>query len=262
MRNEKLIDTHVHLNNRELLADLPGVLERADAAGVGTHIVVGYDMPSSQKAVELAAQDSRIFAVVGVHPHEAKRWDANASARLREWAANPRVVAIGEIGLDFYRDLSPRDLQQQAFLAQIALAREVNLPIVIHCRDAYEETLAILEAEAVGMTVDMHCFLGDATHAERLFRQGWYIGIDGPITYKKNDWLRDIVRDAPRDRIVLETDAPYLSPEPLRSKHPNEPARVALVAQRVAEVRGDLVSEVTGYTADNARRLFPRLVSD
>lgn len=255
-----LIDTHVHLNNKDLLNDLPGVLARAEAAGVGRFVVVGYDLPSSERAVQLAESDPRIFAVVGVHPHDAHAWDDAAAARLRAWAANPKVVAIGEIGLDFYRDLSPRPAQHAAFRAQLALAAEVALPVVIHCRDAYEETLAVLEAEAPpAQPVILHCFLGTMAHAERLWARGWFIGVDGPVTYKTNDDLRAIVQAAPQGSLLLETDSPYLSPVPFRGKHPNEPARLVPIAEMIAGVRGETADAVARYTTENARRAFPRL---
>ena len=257
-----VIDTHVHFNGRDLgdPSVLPGVLERAATAGVETFVVVGYDLASSERAVTLAeGGDTRLFATVGVHPHDAKQYSQATESRLRELAARPRVVAIGEIGFDFYRDLSPRDAQEAAFRAQIALARETGLPVVIHCREAYPETMALLEAEAQGVGVILHCFAGDGFDAERAFANGWYIGVGGTVTYKKNDALREIVKSAPQGVILLETDAPYLSPEPLRSKFPNEPARLALVAQKVAEVRGQSRAEVIAYITKNARAAFPRL---
>ena len=257
-----MVDTHVHLNGRDLGTPdtLPGVLERAATAGVETFIVVGYDAASSERAVTLAESgDARIFATVGVHPHDAQHYSDAVESRLRELADRPRVVAIGEIGFDFYRDLSPRDAQETAFRAQIMLARETGLPIVIHCREAYPETVALLEAEARGVPVILHCFAGDERDAERAFTNGWYIGVGGTVTYKKNEVLRGIVKSAPQDLILLETDAPYLSPEPFRSKFPNEPARVALVAQKIAEVRGTSRAEVVQYTTQNALAAFPRL---
>lgn len=254
-----MIDTHVHLNGKDLGSDLPGVLARAEAAGVDTFVVVGYDLASSEKAVRLAEGDARIFATVGIHPHDAVSYDAGAETTLRDWTANPRVVAIGEIGLDFYRDLSPRPAQYEAFRAQLRLAAETGLPVVIHCRDAYPETMDLLEAEAGDTPLILHCFAGDVCHAERAWQRGWFLGVGGTLTYKKNDVLRAIVRDAPRQSLLLETDAPYLSPEPLRGKFPNEPARVALVAERVAEVRGETVAAVIEYTDENARRVFARI---
>ena len=256
-----LIDTHVHLNNRDLERDLPGVLARADGAGVKEFVVVGYDAASSEKAVRLAEEVARLWAVVGIHPHDAKNWNGETEADLREMAQNPRVVAIGEIGLDFYRDLSPRPLQYEAFRAQIALARETNLPIVIHCRDAYPETLPLLEEEAQNIPLVLHCFAGNESEAERAWKNNWYLGVGGTVTYKKNEALREIVKNTPRELLLLETDAPYLSPEPLRGKFPNEPARVAVVARFVADLRNETLDDLTDTTTRNARRIFARMAS-
>ncbi len=256
-----MIDTHVHFNGKDLgtAEILTGAVERATIAGVRQFIVVGYDQGSSERAVALADKDARMWATVGIHPHDAAHYSPETEARLRVLAANPRTVAIGEIGLDFYRDLSPRDAQDTVFRAQIALARETGLPIVIHCRDAYPETLEILEREAQEVGVILHCFAGDANDAERALRHGWFLGVGGTVTYKKNDELRAIVKAAPRERLLLETDAPYLSPEPFRGKFPNEPARVSLVADRVAQVRGESKETVIAYTTQNAQTAFPRL---
>ncbi len=260
-----LIDTHVHLNHEDLAADLPAVLERAGAAGVGELIVIGYDLASSARAVALAegppvGAGARLWAAVGVHPHDAAHWDAGAAAaRLRAWAAHPRVVAVGEIGLDFYRDLSPRDAQHAAFAAQLDLAAEAGLPVVIHCRDAYDETLDVLEAQAGVLPVILHCFQGTRGHAERAWARGWFLGIGGAVTFKNQEALREIVRAAPEGSLLLETDAPYLSPAPLRGRYPNEPARVALVAENIAELRGEPFADIAAITTDNARRAFARL---
>ncbi|MBC8101882.1 MAG: TatD family hydrolase [Cytophagales bacterium] len=260
MSPPQFVDTHVHLNNADLAADLPGVLERAVKAGVERFVVVGWDLASSERAVVLAGGDSRIFAVVGVHPHDAQHWDAATAVRLREWARNPRVIAIGEIGLDFYRDLSPRPAQEVAFRAQLALAAEIGLPVVIHCRDAYDETLAILESDAGReIPVILHCFLGTMAHAQRLWSRGWFVGVDGPITFKANEDLRAILRAAPRESLLLETDAPYLSPTPFRGRFPNEPSRLLPIAEKVAEVRGETLHVVADFTTANAHRAFPRL---
>jgi TatD DNase family protein len=255
-----MIDTHVHLNNRDLGRDLDGVIARAEAADVRQFVVVGYDLASSEKAVAQAEADARIFAAVGIHPHDASSYTPEVEERLRAWATNPRVVAIGEIGLDFYRDLSPRPAQYDAFRAQIALARTVSLPIIIHCRDASDETFDLLESEAGDVPVLLHCFAGEHRHAERAWARNWLLGVGGTATYKKNEALREIIRDAPQESLVLETDAPYLTPEPHRGKFPNEPRHIPLVAACIAAVRGETAAEVAAYTDTNARRFFPALV--
>ena len=265
-----LVDTHVHLNHEDLAGDLRGVLQRARDAGVTDHIIIGYDLASSARATALAEgpppveTGARLWASVGVHPHDAAHWGGDAAARLRAWTSHPRVVAVGEIGLDFYRDLSPREAQRAAFAAQLDIAAEAGLPVVIHCRDAYDETLDMLEARmgAGNPVIILHCFQGVRSHAERAWARGWLLGIGGAVTFKNQEGLRDVVRAAPRDSLLLETDAPYLSPAPLRGRYPNEPARVALVAQKVAELRDEPVARVAATTTNNARRAFPRLVSE
>jgi TatD DNase family protein len=254
-----MIDTHVHLNGPDLGGDTAGVLARAKAVGVDRFVVVGYDLASSERAVALAETDPRIRAVVGVHPHEASAYDRAAESALRAWAGQSYVVAIGEIGLDFYRDLSPRPAQETAFRAQLRVASETGLPIVIHCRDAYDALIAVLLEAPPKTPLILHCFAGDRAHAETAWAQGWFLGIGGTVTYKKNDALREIVRDSPRELLLLETDAPYLSPEPLRGKFPNEPARLPLIAARIAAVRGEAIADVASFTTANALRAFPRL---
>jgi TatD DNase family protein len=227
--------------------------------------VIGFDIPSSERAVSLAERDPRLFATVGVHPHDAPAWNRETEARLRAWADHPGVVAIGEIGLDHYRGAhgertpAPPEVQRRAFSAQIALARDTGLPLVIHCRDAYDETVEILETETGPTTpVVLHCFAGERRHAERAWARGWLLGIGGAATFKNQDTLRDIVRAAPGESLLLETDAPYLSPAPLRGRYPNEPARVALVADKLAEIRGIDRDVLAALTTANAARAFPR----
>ena len=254
-----MIDTHVHFNSKGLSSEWREALDRASAAGVSACVVVGYDEESSERGVALAEEDPRLWATVGIHPHDATSWNSEVEAKLKRWLAHPRVVALGEIGLDFYRDLSPRPDQYKTFSAQLALAREANSTVILHCRDAYDECLEVLEAEAGELTVILHCFLGDRAQAERAWAHGWYIGVDGPVTYKKSDALREIVRACPENMLLLETDAPWLSPEPLRGKFPNEPARLTHIAAEVARVRGVGTAEIDALTSANARRAFPKL---
>jgi TatD DNase family protein len=255
-----VIDTHVHFNSRALSGMWRDALSRAVTAGVEACIVVGYDLESSQKGVALSEADTRLFATVGVHPHDAAHWSEEAGQKITDWLDHPRVVALGEIGLDFYRDLSPRDAQYAVFSAQLALAREKNAPVVIHCRDAYDEAIEVLEAEAGDLTVVLHCFGGNLTQARRTWANGWLIGVDGPVTYKKNDDLREIIAACPDELLLLETDCPWLSPEPLRGKNPNEPARLVHIASTVADVRGTSVAALDVLTTGNAHRAFPKLL--
>ena len=254
-----MIDTHVHFNNDTLEKDIPGVMQRAHDAGVTDFVVVGFDEASSAKAVALAEKEARVWAVVGMHPHDARHWSETIAERLRMWAAHPKVVAIGEIGLDFYRDLSPREMQYAAFRAQLAVAREVGLPVVIHCRDAYDECLALLEAEASDIALIVHCFAGELRHAEICEKRGWFLGVDGPLTYTKNDALRASIKAMPPALLLLETDAPYLSPEPFRGKFPNEPARLTYIRDAVADLHDLTPAALDTLTTDNARRAFPKL---
>jgi TatD DNase family protein len=256
-----VIDTHIHFNSKALSSIWREALARAEKAGVEACIIVGYDLESSARAVALAETDTRLFATVGIHPHDAAHWNDEAEKRIRPWLNHPRVVALGEIGLDFYRDLSPREAQYTAFRAQLALARETNLPVVIHCRDAYDEAIDVLEAEAGDLGVVLHCFGGDLEQAKRAWARGWYIGVDGPVTYKKNDALREIIAACPDELLLLETDCPWLAPEPFRGKFPNEPAWLPHVAEAVARVRGISVTELDTLTTANARRLFAKLTS-
>jgi TatD DNase family protein len=255
-----LIDTHCHLNHERLEEDLNACLERAASAGVRQMIVVSYDLASSELAVAQAeAHPGVLFAAVGVHPHDSKDWDAATEARLRELSARPAVVAIGEIGLDFHYGFSPRDAQYAAFRAQLDLAREVALPIVIHCREAYAETLEILANAGVEQTGGvMHCWAGNPAQARQTVELGMALGFGGTLTFKNAEEVREAARDASPEALLVETDAPYLAPMPHRGKR-NEPAFTRLVAERLAEVRGVPVAEIEALTTANARRVFPRL---
>jgi len=249
-----LADTHVHLNDKRLARDLAGVVERARGAGVGLMVCVGWDLPSSRAALKLAGDLPCVRAAVGVHPHDAAAAPPDYLEQLRILARQPGAVAIGEAGLDYYRDLSPRDTQQEVFRAQMRLAREVGLPLIVHCRDAEAVTLALLEAEGPPLAV-LHCFAGDRRTAARYVEMGYYLGFGGTLTYRRNEELRRVAREVPLERILLETDAPYLPPEPRRGRR-NEPACLTFVAQVLAELRGITVEEVAEATTANAYRVF------
>ncbi len=254
-----LIDTHTHLDFPQFDADREAVIQRAQAAGVGLMINVGADLESSRAAVALAEKYECIYAAVGVHPHEAKKLDGAALAELRDLATHPQVVAVGEIGLDFYRDLSPRDVQRRAFQAQLAWAGRLGKPVIIHDREAHDEALAIL-TDWVAAAPErrcgvFHCFSGDLAMARRAVALGFYLGVDGPITYQNARKLPETVKWLPLDRLLIETDCPYLTPHPHRGKR-NEPAYVRLVAERIAALKGISVEELAQATTANARRLF------
>ncbi len=251
-----LIDTHCHLQDPDLLPDIEGVLRRAQEAGVEKMVCVGYDLPSSRAAVQLAQRYKPVYAAIGIHPHDAKTYSPAVEKELRQLAANPKVVAIGEIGLDYYRDLSPRDLQKDVFIQQIHLAQSLKKPIVIHDRDAHEDTLKILREEKGGQYGGvMHCFSGHLPMALELVKMNFYISFAGPLTFKNNKKGQEAAANIPMDRLLVETDSPYLSPEPKRGKT-NEPAFVRYTAQKLADLRGKTLEEVAYLTNLNAHKIF------
>ena len=257
-----LVDSHCHLDARRFNADREAVIARATEGGVRRIVNPGVDLPSSRAAIELARQHECIYAAVGVHPHDAKRLDVDALAELRRLAASLKVVAIGEIGLDYYRDLSPRDAQRRAFEAQLDLAAELGLPVVIHDRDAHDDVLTILRdwrsslhAPRSTLCGVVHSFGGDVALAEQLLALGFLVGVSGPVTYQNADRLRDVTRAVPLERLLIETDAPYLTPEPHRRRR-NEPAYVRLVAQAIADAKHLNFDQVAACTSANARALF------
>ena len=244
------------------------------AAGVGTIVNVGTDLISSRRAVTLAGQYDSVYAAVGMHPHDAKKLDGVALAELRALAVQPKVVAVGEIGLDYYRNLSPRAVQRRAFQAQLAWAGKLGKPVIIHDRDAHDEIMDILTDWVAGFPVPgptakagrppresaarvgvLHTFSGDLAMAEKAIELGFYISISGPVTYKNARQLPAVVQALPLDRLLVETDCPYLAPHPHRGKR-NEPAYVRFVAERIADLRGMGLDELAEATTANARRLF------
>ena len=252
-----LVDTHTHLQFDAFAGDLAEVLARAREAGVGRVVVCGTELANSRQAVALAAQwPGLVAATVGVHPSEAASLDAAVLAELRELAQRPEVVAIGEIGLDFYRDYCPRELQRAAFRAQQELALELGLPMVIHARGALAETYELLRAGGGFRTrVVMHCFLDEPEAAEQFVAAGCWLGTDGPITYPKAEAAREVVRRTPLERLLVETDCPYLAPQGWRGKR-CEPAQVRAVAEMVAAVRGTTFEEVAAVTTAAAAQVF------
>ena len=249
-------DTHAHLQKEALKDSLENILNRAQAAGVTTIMCIGYDRASSEEAVQLAQKYPQIYAVVGVHPHDAKELDEDTLERLYQLGREPKVVAIGEIGLDFYRDLSPRDVQRQAFSQQIKLAQELGKPIVVHDRDAHQEVLDTIRQEKAGSNGGiMHCYSGHLPLAIDLMKEGFYISIAGPVSYKNARKTKEVAARIPLERLLIETDCPYLTPEPLRGK-PNEPANVVYVAQTIAQLRRKPVEEIAYLTSRNAAEVY------
>jgi TatD DNase family protein len=251
-----LFDTHAHLHFPEFAEDLPAVLERARAVGVAGLVTIGTDVETSRAAIELAGREPDVWASVGIHPHDAAASDEGTIREIERLARSPRVVAIGEIGLDFFRNLSPPEVQTRTFRTLLDVARRVAKPVLIHCRDAHDETLAILaEARLDGAGGIMHCFSGDVAIARRCLDLGLTISLAGPVTYPNARALPDVARFVPADRLVVETDCPFLPPQGHRGRR-NEPAYLALTAARVAELRGESLARLGPIMRDNARRVF------
>lgn len=254
-----MIDSHAHLNGPSFDADLQEVLTRADEVGVHTIINIGYDLESSQHAVKLAETYPNLWAVVGVHPHDAKTWTPQIREKIKARSCSPKVVAIGEIGLDYHYDNSPREMQRMVFREQLALALEVNLPVVIHSRKATQDTLEIVK-EFPGVACLFHCYSGSSETAEVYGKMGHYFSFGGPITFKNAHKLREVVAQIPLERILIETDCPYLTPHPHRGKR-NEPAYLIYVAEKLAEIHGRTPEEIGKLTEKNTRRFF-RLIEE
>jgi TatD DNase family protein len=246
------VDTHCHLF---LLEEEPlAVVESARAAGVDRLICVGVDPETSRRSLELADSVEGLFATAGMHPHDADRWDAEAGARIEELLEDPRMVAVGECGLDFFRMRSPAEDQLRCLKAHIALSNETGKSMVVHVRDAWPEVMRTLE-EGSAEKVVIHCFSGDAEVARECAARGYWISFAGNVTYPKNEHLRQAARAVEIDRLLVETDSPFLAPQKLRGRD-NEPANVMLVAEEVARVRGDDPASLVVATAANARSAF------
>jgi TatD DNase family protein len=253
-----LLDAHAHLQARQFDADRAAVLQRARAAGVVAIVCASDDLDASAAAVALAEQEPDVWASVGVHPHEASSYNDAVEERLTALAASPRVVAVGEIGLDYYRDRSPRPQQRQSFERQLALASRLGKPVAVHSRDAAEDTYAILHAWREGgaaLPVQMHCFGYDAAWAERCLELGCLISVAGTVTYPNAAATRAVAAAAPEDRLLVETDCPVLAPQSRRGKR-NEPAYVAETVACIAAIRGVAPARLARATAENALRLF------
>lgn len=251
-----LFDTHVHLNAEQYDEDLQEVIDRALAEGVTNMVVVGFDEGTIKKAMELAENYDFLYASVGWHPVDAIDMTEEHLTWLKELASHPKVVALGEMGLDYHWDKSPKDIQKEVFRKQIRLAKEVKLPIIIHNRDATADIMTILKeenAEEVGGI--MHCYSGSVETALECINMNFYISLGGPVTFKNAKKPKEVAEAIPMERLLIETDCPYLTPHPFRGKR-NEPAYVKLVAEQIAELKGLTLAEVAGETAENAKKLF------
>jgi TatD DNase family protein len=258
----RLADTHCHLIAPEFDSDREAVLERARAAGIERILIPGLDLDSSRMAVVLADEHPEVFAAVGVHPHLAGEWDPAAEAELRSLAGSPGVVAIGEIGLDYVRNLAPAEVQRRAFRDQLDLAADVGLPVVVHNREATDDLMqellawsARLGPALTGRSGVLHAYSADLESASKAMAAGFYIGVAGPLTFLNANRRREITAQLPLERLVLETDSPYLAPHPHRGRR-NEPSRVRLVAEALSALLGPSHSAVAQATARNASRLF------
>jgi len=250
-----LTDSHCHLEMKDFDSDREQVIARARSAGVGRIVTVGTTLRDCRKAVSLAEKTPGVYAAVGIHPHGAGRVRPADYDELKKLADHPKVVAWGEIGLDFFRDLSPRKIQVYRFEEQLDIAEELGLPIVIHDREAHGEVLSIIEKRPGCRKGVFHCFSGDYEMAKKCLDFGFHLSVPGTVTYPKSERLREVVRKAPLESLLIETDAPYLTPQPYRGKR-NEPAHVALVAEEVARIRGISPGEAGQAASDNAARLF------
>ena len=251
-----LFDTHVHLNDDQFKEDIEEVIKRAQEAGVSSMVVVGFDRATITRAMELIEKYAFIYAAIGWHPVDAIDMVDEDFAWIEELSSHPKVVAIGEMGLDYHWDKSHRDIQKEVFRKQIRLAKKVKLPIVIHNREATADIVDILKeehAEEVGGI--MHCFSGSPEVAKECLNMNFYISLGGPVTFKNAKKPKEVAEEVPLDKLLIETDCPYLAPHPYRGKR-NEPAYVKLVAEQIADLKGLTFEEVAAATTQNARKLF------
>ncbi|NPV53580.1 MAG: TatD family hydrolase [Firmicutes bacterium] len=258
-----LVDTHAHLDDERFGPDRDEVVERAARGGVKLIINVGCDIPSSEAAIAFNRSYKGVYAVIGIHPHDALNAPPDAIDRLRNLAQDRAVLAIGEIGLDYHYDFSPRDVQRELFARQLDLARELGLPVVIHDREAHGDVLDLLRARAAGLREAggiLHCFSGSLEMARECMKMGFYISLGGPLTFDNARRLREMAAALPLDRILLETDCPYLAPAPHRGER-NEPGFVRFTAERLAGIRVMPLNVIAEITTTNARSAFPRLPS-
>lgn len=257
-----LFDTHCHLMDEQFASDLDETIARARDAGVARMVIPAVDVATARRAIAIADAHAGVYAAVGIHPEAAKDVPAADFDEIERLAAHQNVVAIGEIGLDYYWDAAPRPEQQDVMRRQIEIAKRVSLPIIVHNRESTEDLLALLrEADAQVCGGVMHCFSETIAVAETCMEMGFYISFGGPVTFKKADDVREVAAAVRADRLCVETDSPYLSPHPLRGKR-NEPARVRLVAETIAEVRGISLADLAVQTTENALRLFPKVGRD
>ena len=250
-----IFDTHAHYDDEAFDADREELLASMPENGVGLIVDPGCDLESSRRAVEIAEKYPHVYAAVGWHPENCAPYTGESLDTLRQWAKSPKVVAIGEIGLDYYWEQNPpREWQQEVFRAQLALAQELSLPVIVHDRDAHADSLTIVK-EFPDVRGVFHCYSGSAEIAQELLKLGWYLGFDGPLTYKNAKKTVEVARIVPLDRVLLETDSPYMSPVPVRGTR-NDSRNVSHIAAKFAEIRGMSTDEIIALTNENGRRFF------
>ena len=250
-----LVDTHAHLQWASFNKDREKVIDHAREAGVERIVDIGFDINGSREAVKLAKKHAGIYATVGIHPHNASRLNGFALDELKRLAENPKVVAIGEIGLDYYRNLSPREAQKKAFETQLSLAKELELPVVIHNREAHVDTLRTLSKFKGRIKVIMHCFSGSREMAEEYVKSGFYVSFAGPISFPNSHELHKVAERVDLSKILLETDSPWLAPQNMRGRR-NEPAFLPFIAEKMAELKGISIDELAEATTENANEAF------
>ena len=251
-----LFDSHCHLEDERFSEDRAEVMARMEDAGVRRCILAGSDMDSSSRIVEMTRLHPHVYGVVGVHPHEAKTWTDECEARITEWVKEERILGVGEFGLDYYYDLSPRDVQREVFVKQLLLAKQLNMPAVFHIRDAHGDILSLMREHRNELPEGViHCCSASVETAREYLDMGFYISFAGPVTFKNANKLLDVERFVPIDRILVETDSPYMAPVPMRGKR-NEPTYVKYVAEKIAELRGITAEEMAQIASDNTCRLF------
>ena len=256
-----LVDSHAHLDQPEYDRDLEEVISRAVGAGVGRIITIGLDAVSSRRSIDLAEKYPAVYATVGLHPSSAEMYSDTLMAELKSLARHPKVVGIGETGLDFYRKRAPREAQERAFRGQLDLAADLGLPVVIHDREAHDRVIDMIAEWIVGRGKNlvrrgvMHCFSGDVAMAQRIVGMGFFVSIAGPVTYPNAKRLVEVVRSVPLSHLMVETDCPFLAPQLHRGKR-NEPAYVRSVAEKIAQLKGCSVEQVAAETTETACRLF------
>lgn len=251
-----MIDSHGHLNDPKLFPEIDALLERAKKAGVSQIIVPGYDLETSAKAIDISNDYEDCYATVGIHPHNANFYNLEMEETLKEYLSNPKVVAIGEIGLDYHYEGFKKEVQKEVFIRQLNLARANDLPVVIHSRDATKDTMDILKEHAVGLSGVLHCFSGSLEVALEYIKElGFYISLGGPVTFKNAKEQKNVAKEVPLNSLLVETDCPYLTPHPHRGKT-NEPSYVPYILEEIAFLKGLSKEEVDKVTTKNTRDLF------